>query len=292
MICFELDSSPREDARRSGRRGAAHEPGGVGGKPQACGRCRRAAAARITRRATGSAPVLRHQLQDCRAIPEGRVFLVGDASHVHSPMGGPGLNLGLQDAVNLGWKLAAVLNGRVAPSLLDTYESERRPAAERVIMHSRAQLALVRPGPEITALRELFSELVTDPSIVRRLSDLVSGAEQPLRHRPTTHEHPLVGRWVPTSPCATAGATHASRNWPATAGHCSSTSPKAGSWRPLSPRSEPARRRRGTAGRRDRRDGRAGAPRRLCGMGIVGGHARCGANCASCAAYSRSWFGV
>src|SRR5271157_3853516 len=125
----------------------------------------------------------------------GRVILIGDAAHVHSPMGGPGLNLGLQDAVNLGWKLAAVLNGRVEPALLATYEAERRPAAERVIMHSRAQLALVRPGPEVTALRQLFSELVTDPGVVRRLSDLISGAEN--RHATGPDAHPLAGRWVP-----------------------------------------------------------------------------------------------
>ena len=123
------------------------------------------------------------------------MILVGDAAHVHSPMGGPGLNLGLQDAVNLGWKLAAVLNGQVDPALLDTYEAERRRAAERVIMHSRAQLALVRPGPEVTALRELFSELVTEPAVVRRLADLVSGAEN--RYADGADTHPLVGHWVP-----------------------------------------------------------------------------------------------
>ncbi len=125
----------------------------------------------------------------------GRVILLGDAAHVHSPIGGPGLNLGLQDAVNLGWKLAAVLRGRVQPTLLDTYETERRPAAERVIMQSRAQLGLLRPGPEVTALRELFAELLTDPDNVRRIGELLSGADN--RYTQGSDGHPLVGRWVP-----------------------------------------------------------------------------------------------
>ncbi|MGC2566380.1 MAG: FAD-dependent monooxygenase, partial [Mycobacterium sp.] len=129
------------------------------------------------------------------AYRSGRVFLVGDAAHVHSPLGGPGLNLGLQDAVNLGWKLAAVIAGGADPALLDTYEAERRPAGERVVMHSRAQLALVRPGTEVTALRGLFAEFLEDPNTAERLSDLLSGNDN--RYDVGADAHPLAGRWVP-----------------------------------------------------------------------------------------------
>lgn len=108
---------------------------------------------------------------------DGRVLLLGDAAHVHSAIGGPGLNLGLQDAVNLGWKLAAEIRGWAPPGLLDTYETERRPAAERVVMHTQAQAALIAPGPEVTALRVLFGELLRDERTIKHIADMMSGAD-------------------------------------------------------------------------------------------------------------------
>jgi len=123
-----------------------------------------------------------------------RVFLVGDAAHIYSA-GGAGLNLGLQDAANLGWKLAAVIHG--APNdLLDTYDTERRPAANRMIMYAEAQSALIAPGGDVTALRQLFTELLTDKSTVQRLADLTAGSD--VRYDlggPAAH--PLVGRFAP-----------------------------------------------------------------------------------------------
>ncbi|MEV0381160.1 FAD-dependent monooxygenase [Nonomuraea sp. NPDC050643] len=127
---------------------------------------------------------------------EGRVLLVGDAAHVHSAIGGPGLNLGLQDVVNLGWKLAAEVHGRAPAGLLDTYESERRPASERVVMHTQAQSALIAPGGEVTALRELFTELLGDRRNVQRIADMMAGADIRYDMGPAD-AHPLVGWWVP-----------------------------------------------------------------------------------------------
>jgi 2-polyprenyl-6-methoxyphenol hydroxylase-like FAD-dependent oxidoreductase len=127
---------------------------------------------------------------------EGRVLLVGDAAHVHSAIGGPGLNLGLQDAVNLGWKLAATVQGWAPEGLLDTYETERRPAAERVTMHTQAQGVLVGPGPGVTALRALFGELLGDESVVRKIADLIAGAD--VRYAmPSGGPSDLVGRFAP-----------------------------------------------------------------------------------------------
>jgi 2-polyprenyl-6-methoxyphenol hydroxylase-like FAD-dependent oxidoreductase len=205
VIIFELDRSAREDPRNDN----ADEP------PMSLAELE-ASAERVLGAEVPLRPASPDQPLDLRRFSGinsriasryqvGRVILVGDAAHVHSPMGGPGLNLGLQDAVNLGWKLATVLHERVGPALLASYEAERRAAAERVIMHSRAQLALVRPGPEVTALRELFSELLTDPKVVRRLTDLVSGAEN--RYITGADAHPLAGHWVPDFGIAGASGT-------------------------------------------------------------------------------------
>ncbi|MEU0189492.1 FAD-dependent monooxygenase [Streptomyces afghaniensis] len=103
----------------------------------------------------------------------GRVLLAGDAAHVHPPFGGQGLNLGLQDAVNLGWKLAAAVRGDAPEGLLDSYESERRPVAARVLRNSEAATRILHPGPENTAPYELFfKELMTDPAVKQRLHDV------------------------------------------------------------------------------------------------------------------------
>lgn len=127
-----------------------------------------------------------------------RVFLVGDAAHVYADGGGPGLNLGLQDAVNLGWKLAARLRGDAPSGLLDSYEAERAPAARRMVVNAQAQTALTAPGSDVTALRELFTELLGHRDTVQHLAELLAGAD--VRYEmgvPEAEAHPGVGRFAP-----------------------------------------------------------------------------------------------
>jgi 2-polyprenyl-6-methoxyphenol hydroxylase-like FAD-dependent oxidoreductase len=127
---------------------------------------------------------------------DGRVLLVGDAAHVHSAIGGPGLNLGLQDAVNLGWKLAGTIRGWAPAGLLDSYEAERRPAAERVTMHTQAQSVLIGPGPEVTALRALFGELLEIPAVLEHIAGLIAGSDFRYAMTPESSA-PQVGRFAP-----------------------------------------------------------------------------------------------
>jgi 2-polyprenyl-6-methoxyphenol hydroxylase-like FAD-dependent oxidoreductase len=105
----------------------------------------------------------------------GRVLFAGDAAHIHLPVGGQGLNLGLQDAVNLGWKLAAQVRGWAPPALLDSYHDERHPVAERVLVSTRAQGLLTVPEPDVLAVRTMVTDLVGVAEAGRLLAMELSG---------------------------------------------------------------------------------------------------------------------
>jgi 3-(3-hydroxy-phenyl)propionate hydroxylase len=124
----------------------------------------------------------------------GRVLLAGDAAHVHSPAGGQGLNTGVQDAVNLGWKLAQVLRGDSPDSLLDTYHAERHPVAARVLKNTLAQTALGRGDERTRALHERMSELLGWDEPRKRYGAMMSGLDI---HYDLGAGHPLLGRRMP-----------------------------------------------------------------------------------------------
>lgn len=107
----------------------------------------------------------------------GRVFLAGDAAHIHPPTGGQGLNLGIQDAFNLGWKLAAAVDGRAPEGLLDTYQAERHPAGARVVENTRAQMMMLGTDAGATALRELFSRLMDFEEVNRYVTGMIAAVD-------------------------------------------------------------------------------------------------------------------
>ena len=125
---------------------------------------------------------------------EGRVLLAGDAAHVHPPQGGQGLNIGVQDAVNLGWKLAQVVNGTSPDSLLDTYHAERHPVGARVLRNTMAQVALSTPDERHQALRDTMAELLGMDEPRRRIAGMLSGLDI---HYDLGEGHPLLGRRMP-----------------------------------------------------------------------------------------------
>ena len=124
----------------------------------------------------------------------GRVLLAGDAAHVHSPIGGQGLNTGVQDAVNLGWKLAQVVKALSPEALLDTYQAERHPVAARVLRNTMAQTALTRSDERVDALKDTVSELLHMDEPHQRFAAMMCGLDI---HYDLGEGHPLLGRRMP-----------------------------------------------------------------------------------------------
>jgi 3-(3-hydroxy-phenyl)propionate hydroxylase len=128
------------------------------------------------------------------AYRKGRVLLAGDSAHIHYPAGGQGLSLGVQDAVNLGWKLAQVVKGVAPESLLDTYQAERHPVTARALRYTMAQTALQRADDRMNALTEVLSELVKMDEPRKWLAGMISGLDT---HYELGEGHPLLGRRMP-----------------------------------------------------------------------------------------------
>jgi bifunctional hydroxylase/dehydrase len=125
----------------------------------------------------------------------GRVLLAGDAAHIHLPAGGQGMNASIQDSVNLGWKLAAVVGGTADERLLDTYHEERYEVGRRLLMNTQAQGLLFLSGAEMQPLRDVLAELTGYPDVARHLAAMVSGLE--IQYDVGGGSHPLLGRRMP-----------------------------------------------------------------------------------------------
>jgi len=153
---------------------------------------RRVSGADVTVKALHLASTWTDRSMQATTYRQGRVLLAGDAAHVHSPLGGQGLNLGLGDAMNLGWKLAATIRGDASPGLLDSYTAERHPAGARILEWTRAQVALMRPSSR--ALQAVMRDLIATRDGATYLAERVWGIS--LRYD-LGDAHPLVGRSCP-----------------------------------------------------------------------------------------------
>ncbi|WP_010186294.1 FAD-dependent monooxygenase [Sphingomonas sp. PAMC 26605] len=155
---------------------------------------RRISGTEVELTATGLVTTWTDRAHLTREYRRGRVLLAGDAAHIHSPLGGQGLNLGLGDAMNLNWKLGATIRGDAPAGLLDSYQRERRPVAEQILDWSRAQVALMRPSPSEQALRAIVGDLIATPDGATYFAERVWGVAV---HYDLGSDHPLVGRSVP-----------------------------------------------------------------------------------------------
>jgi 2-polyprenyl-6-methoxyphenol hydroxylase-like FAD-dependent oxidoreductase len=135
--------------------------------------------------------------RQARHYRKGRVFLAGDAAHVHSPVGGQGMNTGIGDAVNLGWKLGAAVHGWARPDLLDTYEQERHPVGERVLRMTDGayKLVMARTRAGLALRQQVIRVMLRVPLARRRIAGLLSGLD--IRYRRPAGAHPWVGRRMP-----------------------------------------------------------------------------------------------
>lgn len=154
---------------------------------------RRVSGTDVTILAIKSATRFTDNARQAATYRKGRVLLAGDAAHVHSPFGGQGLNLGLLDAVNLGWKLGATLGGTAPDGLLDTYTSERHPVGARVLSNTRAQVALMRPDALTSALRDVVTDIMNTDEGNRFFGEMMSGLST---RYDVGHAHPLAGTYV------------------------------------------------------------------------------------------------
>jgi bifunctional hydroxylase/dehydrase len=126
---------------------------------------------------------------------QGRAFLLGDAAHIHLPIGAQGMSAGIGDAMNLGWKLGAEINGHAPADLLDTYHAERHPVAARILANTLAQRILYLGGDELNPTREVMTELLAHEDVQRLLVGMVTGLD--IRYDVGQGEHPLLGRRLP-----------------------------------------------------------------------------------------------
>lgn len=162
--------------------------------PQLQALARRISGTDVTIRTLHRATTWTDRARQATAYRQGRVLLAGDAAHIHSPLGGQGLNLGLGDALNLGWKLAATIQGHAPEGLLDTYFTERHPIGARVLDWSRAQVAIMSPAPAARALNAIFRDLIQTRDGATYFAGRVWGLAT---HYDLGGRHPLSGRSVP-----------------------------------------------------------------------------------------------
>ncbi|NKI42658.1 FAD-dependent monooxygenase [Streptomyces physcomitrii] len=141
--------------------------------------------------------------RQAEAYRSGRVFVAGDAAHIHLPIGAQGMSAGIQDAVNLGWKLALDLKGKAPEGLLDTYHEERHPVGRRILVNTLAQRSLYLGGEEMKPLVDVMGELAGYEVVRKHLVGMVTGLD--IRHSTVPGEHPLLGRRLPDRELAVGG---------------------------------------------------------------------------------------